>query len=239
MLLNGRWLSDLHINAAQQLLQKQFNDYGGLQSTLYQQKKSLRKLENCIQILHIHENHWAVITTIGCDSQVKKIRYYDSLYNDTTDNAEKIISKLIPTTPQLEVEIMKMTKQVGSNDCGLFAIAVATALAYNMDPTTLIFAQDKMRPQLADCFIKHKITEFPIKRKSRTSNPVLRTSTIYTCPICKMPEGGLVMVGCDHCDIWHHLQCVPQFDPDVEKWYCQACSDLPTQRRNMNLLIIL
>ena len=37
-LRNGKMLSDMHINAAQQLLKKQFRDINGLQSTLYQLK---------------------------------------------------------------------------------------------------------------------------------------------------------------------------------------------------------
>ena len=52
------------------------------------------------------------------------------------ESTEKIISSLIPTH-LIEVDIMKTTKQVGSNDCGLFAIAIATALAYKTDPYLL------------------------------------------------------------------------------------------------------
>ena len=77
-LLNG-WLSDIHINAAQAMLKQQFNDCGGLQPTYYQLKKPLVQVENAIQILHIQNNHWAVITTIGCD--LPHVRYYDSSYS--------------------------------------------------------------------------------------------------------------------------------------------------------------
>ena len=90
-------------------------------------------------------------------------------------------------TFQIEVEIMKMTKQVGSNDCKLYAIAVATALAYEIDPTFLIFAQDEMRSQ-------QKFTPLPTKRKCRIENPVLTNFIMYKCPICKKLYDGTGMV---------------------------------------------
>ena len=134
-LMNGKWLSDLHINAAQQLLKNQFECFGGLQSTLCQLKTPINNLTNAIQILHVHTNHWAVLTTIGCTKQCQA-RYYDSSYTALTTDTEKIVYHLMPTTTfQIEVQIMRMSKQVGSSDCGLYAIAVATALAFGIDPT--------------------------------------------------------------------------------------------------------
>ena len=47
-----------------------------------------------------------------------------------------------------------MTKQMGSNDCGLYAIAVATSLAHQVDHTTVIFEENEMRSQFAECFMK-------------------------------------------------------------------------------------
>ena len=40
------------------------------------------------------------------------------------------------------VKMMQAKKQVGGEDCGLFAIATATAIAYGADPTIrLVFNQ--------------------------------------------------------------------------------------------------
>ena len=52
-LMNGKWLKDLHTEAAQQLLKKQFSKYGGFQSTLTQLTPPLRQLDNYIQIVHV------------------------------------------------------------------------------------------------------------------------------------------------------------------------------------------
>ena len=88
-------LSDMHINAAQQLLKKQFRDINGLQSTLYQLKKPLEKTENAIQILHINKDHWAVITTVG-STQCNQVKYYDSAYSSLSFDTEKIAKLLQP-----------------------------------------------------------------------------------------------------------------------------------------------
>ena len=88
----------------------------------------VKQLDKCIQILHVHDNHWPVIMTLGCDLQENKIRYYDSSYTELLYNTEMIISRLMPEKPEIKVDVMKLTKQIGSNDCGLYAIAIATAL---------------------------------------------------------------------------------------------------------------
>ena len=124
---------------------------------------------------------------------------------------------------------MKITKQVGSNDCGLYAIAVATLLAHDVDPTTVIFEQNEMRSHLAECFMRQRMKLFPTKKKTRVTNSVLKKVIIFVCPICGMPEGSpdeeskeSEMVQCDKCDVWHHSSCVPIYDKDKE-WYCQTC----------------
>ena len=66
-LTSGKELSDLHINAFQNLLKEQFNVFGGLQSTLLQQKQSplTNKKERNIQAINISISptvkHWAVL----------------------------------------------------------------------------------------------------------------------------------------------------------------------------------
>ena len=74
---------------------------------------------------------------------------------------------------------MKMIKQVGSTECGLYAIGVATALAFGIDPTTISFNQDDMRSHLLECFTKQRMTPFPVKKKIRVTNNILQTVTVY------------------------------------------------------------
>ena len=65
-----------------------------------------------------------------------------------------------------------MSKQVGSSDCRLYAVAVATALAFGIDPTASIFNQDDMSSHLKKCFEKQKMDPFPVKKKSRVNNTI-------------------------------------------------------------------
>ena len=68
----------------------------------------LTQLDNCIQILHVHDNHWPVIMTLGCDLQENKICYYDS------SSVHRIIiySRLMPEKPEIKVDVMKITKKI-------------------------------------------------------------------------------------------------------------------------------
>jgi hypothetical protein len=45
--------------------------------------------------------------------------YYDSMYTLLNAGAEDTISHLCK--PRLKVEVMKLTKQTGSKDCGLYS----------------------------------------------------------------------------------------------------------------------
>ena len=49
-------------------------------------------------------------------------------------------------------------KQEGGTDCGLFAIAAATAIAHGVDPTQLKFKQASMRTHLLKYFESEKPT---------------------------------------------------------------------------------
>ena len=82
ILTNGKWLTDLHVDAAHELLKKQFPKFGGFQSTLLQLKEPIKNLNDCIQIIHIDLSHWAVISTIGCQpNQVTILRLSKHCFN--------------------------------------------------------------------------------------------------------------------------------------------------------------
>jgi len=49
-------------------------------------------------------------------------------------------------------------KQTGGMDCGLFAIAFAVALMFNLHPSKLKFNQQKMRSHLVECCTKQDDT---------------------------------------------------------------------------------
>ena len=80
-----------------------------------------------------------------------------------------------------------MAPQKRSHDCGLYAIAVATALANNIDPVNHVFYQDDMRSHLGDCLEGKKMEVFTVLKTHRLTNCIVHTVTIFLCPII-MPK---------------------------------------------------
>ena len=54
----------------------------------------------------------------------------------------------------------KVQKQIGSADCGLFALAFATDLCQGLDPTTQRYDQVLMRQHYVTCLESAKVTPF-------------------------------------------------------------------------------
>ena len=70
--------------------------------------------------------------------------------------------------------------QTGAYDCGVFAIAYATDIAYSLDPVNSLFRQGRMRRHLIlyQCLNAGRLTPFPWKA----------TSTTLTCGMGKRDE---------------------------------------------------
>ena len=152
-------LNDRHIKYAQTLLHHQFPSVEGLQDTLSQRKKS-KKITRGIQIIHDRGNHWIVASTINCDN-ANTIQLYDSIYPTMSDGTVCVIKNLFEFTAETKIVQMKMQRQCGSQDCGLFAIAVSTALLNELDASQLKFHQGEMRQHLTSCFKANSLTVFP------------------------------------------------------------------------------
>ena len=71
----------------------------------------------------------------------------------------EVVANLFPST---SVKVVKSQKQVGGTNCGLFAIATATAHTYGTDPTSITFIQAAMQNHLVQCFTDRVITLFPV-----------------------------------------------------------------------------
>ena len=134
----GEELCGADINLAQRLLGAQFPELGGLQSTLLQQKEApiVEKKEKMIQIIHCpSRHHWIVATTIGNNGDGGKVLVYDSIFKKVDGETRKIIYNIFQLLPVSNVKVVKAQKQMGTKDCGLFAIAYATALAFGQNPS--------------------------------------------------------------------------------------------------------
>ena len=75
-----------------------------------------------------------------------------------TGDTRSTILNLFQIEGLLKLNIVKTQTQEGGDDCGLFAIATATALAFGTDP--LPFQQSDMRAHLFKCFEGRHMTPF-------------------------------------------------------------------------------
>lgn len=88
----------------------------------------------------------------------------------------------------LKVSIMNVQKQKDGFNCGLFAIANATALTFKLNPSEFVYDQSDLRAHFLLCCRNRIIEPFPSiqSRKSRNWRP----SSFYRCPLfcnCRMP----------------------------------------------------
>ena len=137
----GDMLNDHYISYAQRLLQNQFQNVKGLGHTLLQEKKDVKRIvDHGLQIIFDRNNHWVVASNMyGCESGV--VNLYDSMYFDFHHKTEKIVKKIFCTCSITKT--MNFRKQVGVQDCGMFAIAVATAPVHDQDLSRVQFIQSK------------------------------------------------------------------------------------------------
>ena len=77
------------------------------------------------------------------------------------DETADVIKNLFEVTDEMKIDINKMQRQIGSQDCGLFAITVSTALLHGLDVPQITFCQKEMRRHLISCFIAKSLTPFP------------------------------------------------------------------------------
>eukprot|EP00118_Oscarella_pearsei_P017100 m.168497 g.168497 ORF g.168497 m.168497 type:complete len:361 (+) comp38956_c0_seq25:303-1385(+) len=162
-------LSDIHINKGQQLLKRQFPLVHGFQDT----KKVINRgtfdqvKPFFVQILHVNDNHWITVSDIFC--QKGEVAIYDSLCLMPGDECLRHIAFFLSTLPQ-EITVHLMNVQLQENtsmDCGVFALAFATALCNGTDPTLMHFRRSQMRGHLKTCFEKESLLEFPFVNLKR------------------------------------------------------------------------
>ena len=156
----GQQLNDMHLNISQKLLRKQFPLFKGFHCTLVQSCVG-NWIDNYIDIFHCRGNHWICVSTIGCKHE--EVNVYDSLYKDVDDITIRKIGEVFASSG-IKCVLPCVQKQHGINDCGLFAIAFATYLAFGNDPKALEthqFKQTNLRSHLISCLEQKHFTQFP------------------------------------------------------------------------------
>ena len=93
--------------------------------------------------------------------------------------------------------------QSGTYDCGLFAVAFATALTLGHNPGQFFFDQQAIRRHLWTCLKNNKMLTFPVKRERRNKQKINATQQIPIFCSCQLPAmTGVQMIECTKCKVW-------------------------------------
>ena len=150
-------LKDQHLNFAQRLLKHQYPKMNGLRLTLLQEQSHSQATSPALQVLHIKTNHWIVAST---KEKGKAVHVYDSMYS-SIDQATAHVIQTNFRCGMKNICLMPCQKQVGATDCGLFATAFATSIAFGEDPSSRSYCQVKMHAHLLTCFKNYHMELFP------------------------------------------------------------------------------
>jgi len=122
--------------------------------------------------------------------------------------------------------------QPNADDCRVFALAMATELAYGGDPAVCKWDVETMRQHLLKCLEVGKIERFPQvgKRRLGLGSRVLKTIHEKLFCVCRLPnQKDRPMIACDSCKQWFHKDCMG-LDPIIsykdEDWKCISCSSM-------------
>ena len=84
---------------------------------------------------------------------------FDTLYSDVDHHTKDLIIQMFGTG--LEIMMGSVPKQKGGKDCGVFAIAICTSLAYTQLSNTYRYNQIVMRNHLIQCYENMSLSLFP------------------------------------------------------------------------------
>ena len=82
------------------------------------------------------------------------------------ENKEQIVALICTPTSKITLTFQAVQEQVGSNDCGAFAIAFATSLCEGIIPSSVYFDQNSLRQHIFNCLVTGRMSSFPGKEKN-------------------------------------------------------------------------
>ena len=129
-----------------------FPDFKGFQDTVVGATYAFDIVpegQKFIKILHVGDLHWVCVSHC-LDLHKNSINVHDSLNNGAVPRFVKkqIASMLCSSEPAIHLNIVPVEQQTNSLDCGVFAVAFATSLAFGEDPAQRKYDMSAMRPSL-------------------------------------------------------------------------------------------
>ena len=152
----------------------------------------------------------------------------DSLRLGLSTSVKRTIANLLHTNkPTIVIQQARMQLQSGGADCGLFAIATATAICNGQDPENIRFDQRQMRQHLLKCLDDKLLLPFPSTKAPKKRPETATRQRIHVYCICRLPDDGRKMIQCTSCKQWYHCNCMKLSQrmiksiEDIKKpWYC-------------------
>ena len=166
---SGEDLDDFTVYSAMSLLQKQFPLLMVQSPAIYRVSGYDYSPCQTVQIVHNDAHHWLLLSTLK-----GTVTIYDSMNTTPTESLIRQMTQLFSPDDSIPTfERRKCHRQMGVNDCGVFAIAYAVALMNGNEPDGMVFDQSKMRKHLIGCFEKQDMQPFPVYRRGVTSKPTI------------------------------------------------------------------
>ena len=163
---SGEDLDDFTVYSAMSLLQKQFPLLMVQSPAIYRVSGYDYSPCQTVQIVHNDAHHWLLLSTLK-----GTVTIYDSMNTTPTESLIRQMTQLFSPDDSIPTfERRKCHRQMGVNDCGVFAIAYAVALMNGNEPDGMVFDQSKMRKHLLRCLENQKLEPFPIYRYSKSLN---------------------------------------------------------------------
>ena len=220
------WLTCTVIDAAQHLLKVLADDkFSGFQSVTVGVSMQFEIQER--EFIHCDSGHWLTISTIGCNPS--EVFMYDSLYSGASECVQcQIATLLASSSSHITLKFVDVQMQSGTYDCGLFAVAFATALVFGCNPGQYFFNQRSMRKHLWSCLQNQKMSMFPTTKERRRKQNIKTTQQISLHCFCRLPDlSGIPMIECSRCKTWYHTHICVQvhkkyFSRDIE-WSYPVC----------------
>ena len=150
------------IDQAQSLIKKVNPNIASLQRTSLGPVKNFQIVTgDFIQILHTCSSHWVCVSSIGC--QLGVVNLFDSMIkNEISKDIYDQVCNLIGEEIFEKIQVINVHQQDNAYDCGLFAVAFATCLAFGIELNSVLFDVSLMRDHLIKCLKNDSIECFPV-----------------------------------------------------------------------------
>ena len=159
-----------------------------------------------IQCLNVAGMQWITIAMVGCTHGT--VRVYDNLTKNLTKALKNTFADILhSSTKKIEVEYVNVQYQLGSDDCGLFAISNACELCFGVDPSVVQCTPKDMRKHLLKAFDTLKLMQF-LSKMHRVSQQVSHREFKDIYSTCRMSNNGRQMIQCVVYKEWYHVDCV-------------------------------